>query len=337
MFSFIAVFCLAGCGNEESSDNTKTEQKKDDQNGSSDTDKKKKEDGSSDKGSSDTGKDGKDKAEKTSGAEDKYSKYDTKKYIVKSKYTKNKPLIIEIDPGHGGDDSGSYGTHNGVTIIEKDLNIRIAKYLKRELSKYDNVKILMAREGDENPTIEQRVEKAGADNADVLISVHNNAKGGDFRYTDGTMVLAATGNLDAKKAEKDQKLGAYILRELKGLGIAERGLLLRYSENGETYENGKITDYYGIVRRCALKGITGIIIEHAYIDNQQDYENFLSTKKKLKNLAKADARGIAAFYRLVPVLREAERYETQTIKMVDEKEEHNVYTPISFELNKIDK
>ena len=46
--------------------------------------------------------------------------------------------------------------------------------------------------------------------------------------------------------------------------------------------------------RLAIKeGIPAIIIKHAYMSSEEDYKNHLTEWKDLKNLAKADAEGIA--------------------------------------------
>ena len=55
-----------------------------------------------------------------------------------------------IDPGHGqekGTDVGAVYTHDGVTVYERDINFKIATYLKAELEKYPNVKVYMTRSG----------------------------------------------------------------------------------------------------------------------------------------------------------------------------------------------
>lgn len=261
--------------------------------------------------------------------------------IQDCKYTKDNPLVIEIDPGHGGGDGGAEAVWNGETVLEKDVNLRLAVKLANQLRKFENVKVIMTREDDTASEIHERIAKAADDKADLVVSVHNNAYGKGFRYKDGCMVLAATGNLDEEKAKEDQLLGAYILRELAkagpdGAGPADRGLLLRYNEDGETYENGKLQDYYGVVRRSALAGFTGIVIEHGYLDNEKDYNNYLSTDEQLERLAEADARGIAAYYRLIPVKKETEKYKTQHIIMVDENDENTQYLKEEYDLNLLD-
>ena len=57
-------------------------------------------------------------------------------------------------------------------------------------------------------------------------------------------------------------------------------------------------DYYGIIRNPRNYGIPAVIVEHAYIDNQLDYNEFLSTDDKLKQLGIQDATAIAEFYGL---------------------------------------
>ena len=43
--------------------------------------------------------------------------------------------IIELDPGHGGNDSGAVGKTNDQPQ-EKDINLKIAKYITRTLKKF---------------------------------------------------------------------------------------------------------------------------------------------------------------------------------------------------------
>lgn len=85
---------------------------------------------------------------------------------------------VVIDPGHGGIDSGATG--NG--IIEKDLNLKISKYIYNRLKDL-GVDVKITRESDETLTPEQRVNRvlnAFGNSGDVLvISNHINAGGGD--------------------------------------------------------------------------------------------------------------------------------------------------------------
>ena len=88
---------------------------------------------------------------------------------------------IVIDAGHGGVDSGAVG--NG--IIEKDLNLKISKYIYNRLKDL-GVEVKITRETDESLTPEERVNRVlnafGNSNDVLVISNHINAGGGEFTY-----------------------------------------------------------------------------------------------------------------------------------------------------------
>ena len=217
---------------------------------------------------------------------------------AKKEADKIENLHIVLDAGHGGEESGAQTMANGETIFEKDLNLKIAKYLKEELEKYENVTVGMTRDNDATVGLSTRPNLAVGEGADVLISIHNNAYGEICEYDNGCTVLVSKGQYKEEIAKEGQKLGVNILHELSELGIKNRGLLLRTSEDGATYPNGTVKDYYAIVNAGIREGIPAIIIEHAFIDNKSDYNAFLSSDEKLRRLAKADARGIARYYQL---------------------------------------
>ena len=54
----------------------------------------------------------------------------------------------------------------------------------------------------------------------------------------------------------------------------------------------------GIIRNGVLEKIPSIIVEHAYLDNKNDYDNFLFSDEKIKKLAIADMKGIVNFFKL---------------------------------------
>ncbi len=82
-----------------------------------------------------------------------------------------KNLKITIDPGHGGSESGAIGC---LGDKEKDINLEIAKNLRSKLEKA-GAKVLMTREDDSYVGLNERVEKSNYFNADIFLSIHNNA------------------------------------------------------------------------------------------------------------------------------------------------------------------
>lgn len=226
-------------------------------------------------------------------------------------------LHIELDPGHGGVQSGAEAV-DGLTL-EKDINLKLAQALKKYLEKYENVKVFMTRDSDEDISLDKRIAIALEDNADIMISIHNNAAGSMVPYDNGSTILAANGNYQKDIAIEEQKLGVNLLYELSVLGLENQGIMIRDSEAGETYDNGKIADYYALIRAGILQKIPTIIIEHAFVDDEKDFGSYLSSDDKIEKLAEADAKGIARYYQL----RKKESGETsKALKDVDEKIVH---------------
>ena len=238
---------------------------------------------------------------------------------------KGKKITLVLDPGHGGSQSGA---EKG-DVKEKHLNLTIAKYLKEILeTDYKGVQVSLTRDEDDDIGLKERVEIASDREADMLISLHNNARGDNFEYKDGCTVLTAQGNYKPDLARQEQELACCILSELEKLGLNNRGILLRDSETGDTYEDGSVADYYAIVRTGLNMDLPSVIVEHAFMDEENDFENHLSSDEQLKELAQADAAGIARYFGLKSretgdILPPPANYEVTFFHMYDENPDHN--------------
>lgn len=219
-----------------------------------------------------------------------------------------------LDPGHGGPHPGCAYNYNGKTILEKDLNLKIAKYLKDELQKYkspngEDIVIHMTRNNDKScPTLAERVKFAKKKKAKAFISLHNNANETPQKNkVNGCMVLVTHSNYN-KLYKEEHNLGKSIIKELNNVGVKtakisnakgkNAGLLRKIATDGSKYPNGDKADWFGIVMRGVQNKIPAVIVEHAYMSNKNDYQKFLSSDEKLKKLAIADAKGIAKHYKL---------------------------------------
>lgn len=78
--------------------------------------------------------------------------------------------IVVVDAGHGGKDPGAVA--NG--LYEKDLNLTITKYLKEHFDG-DDIQVYYTRLEDTYPTLQERCDIANEVEADLFLSVHNNA------------------------------------------------------------------------------------------------------------------------------------------------------------------
>lgn len=204
-------------------------------------------------------------------------------------------MTICLDPGHGGSDSGAtaFGTK------ESDLTLKIAQYCKEELSKYD-VNVVMTRTTDTRLSeeaaldLKNRVEVAKKAGASYFISIHINsaansaAKGAEVYYpnTSGNKNLSSNG----------QNLAKAIQSQLAALGLYDRGIKIRNYTDGTTSSNPNSSDqdYYGVIRYAKQANITGLIVEHCFISNKEEFDKYLGSNAKLQQLGIADARGIVS-------------------------------------------
>ena len=210
---------------------------------------------------------------------------------------KEKIFRVVIDPGHGGNDTGAfYQTEEG-RIHEKTVNFKIAKYLKRELKQYNNIKVIMTRNKDVFLYPKERAIFAIKKKADLFVSLHNNTLVGAGGPASGFQVVVPLGNYKKEIGKAGQRLGCNIAYELSQVGLKNNGLLMRASRDN-SYENGRPADYYAIIRKLVEKDIPSVIIEHGFIDNKDDFYDFLCTKEQLQKLGQADARAIARYLKV---------------------------------------
>lgn len=204
-------------------------------------------------------------------------------------------MTICLDPGHGGSDSGA----NAFGAKESDLTLKIAQYCKEELAKYD-VNVVMTRTTDTRLSeeaamdLKNRVEVAKKAGASYFISIHINsaansaAKGAEVYYpnTSGNKNLSSNG----------QNLAKAIQNQLAALGLYDRGIKIRnYTDGTTSYDpTSSDKDYYGVIRYAKEANITGLIVEHCFISNKDEFDKYLGSNAKLQQLGVADARGIVS-------------------------------------------
>jgi len=95
-----------------------------------------------------------------------------KKSKVSSKPQQFRDLVIAIDAGHGGEDSGARGKKG---TREKDAVLAIARRLAALVKKEPGMKPVLIRDGDYYIGLRKRIEKARKHRADLFISIHADA------------------------------------------------------------------------------------------------------------------------------------------------------------------
>lgn len=222
-------------------------------------------------------------------------------------YKAGSGLVVVIDAGHGGYDGGAESTFNGVTYLEKYMNLKIAQACRDELQKYYGVTVYMTRDDDTFVKLGDRTAYAKSVGADVFVSIHNNSS--ESGAANGATVFYPNSNYNASIGSTGEGLAQSILNNLTQFGLKNNGVQIRNSESGDTYADGSLCDYYNVIRGSKKHGFPGLIVEHAFLSNQSDAEKYLNSDAKLTALGVADAKGIAAYYGLSVGTGQLERQE----------------------------
>ena len=214
--------------------------------------------------------------------------------------TRNTNLVVALDPGHDSSHAGA--SANGVR--EEVLTLKIAQYCKAELEKYAGVSVYMTRTsaacphpgGSSAKDIEQRVADAVKAGASIYVSIHlNSSKSSSAK---GAEVIYPNSSWKPQVGADGKRLAKLIEDELVGIGLERRAIYSKNTTIGETYEDGSISDYFTVQISAKEHGIPGIIVEHAFVTNSSDVNNYLNNETGLKKLGVADATGIAKYFGL---------------------------------------
>lgn len=177
-------------------------------------------------------------------------------------------FIICIDPGHGGTDIGSnYGDRE-----EKIDNLKYATIVFEELSKRDNIKVIMTRtDNDTYLDNQERAEFANSAGADLYIALHRN-------HSVDSTACGVEIWIQNEKDVVDEVLGYKLKEKLKEVGIQrDRGVHSGYTN--DTQNNFQIIEYTNMP--CC-------IVELGFISNDEDNKLFDANYEKYA-VAIADA------------------------------------------------
>jgi len=222
-----------------------------------------------------------------------------------------KIAAVIVDPGHGGKDPGAVGEHtiNGkkIKLQEKDITLKVSGLLYEQLVKgFPDKKIMITREGDTYPTLEERVNKANSldlkDNeAIIYVSVHANynfnrkARGYEVWYLDPEHKRQV---LDKKSLNSPAEIFG-ILNEMMEEEFNRESILIADSISkrfldvfGERLPSrGLKAEEWFVVRKARMPSV---LVELGFVSNEEDAKMFLDDKE-LQKFSDALYLGIADF------------------------------------------
>jgi N-acetylmuramoyl-L-alanine amidase len=90
----------------------------------------------------------------------------------KSAPPSRRPIIIALDPGHGGEDPGAIGRRG---TREKDVTLAIARKIRALIDREPGMRTMLTRDDDYFVPLNVRVQKARRVQADLFVSIHADA------------------------------------------------------------------------------------------------------------------------------------------------------------------
>ncbi len=231
---------------------------------------------------------------------------------------KSKPVIV-LDPGHGGVDPGATSIGG---VYEKDIVFAFSQTLKAKLEATGRYRVVMTRETDIFVPLQDRVDLARKEHADILMSVHADAidrkhhlaLAGEIRgasiYTlseEASDELAKLTAANENKADvlagaevagvNDDDLASILIdlmhRETKNLSVSfARQLLSNLKGNVElTAKPHRFANF----RVLKAQDVPSVLLELGYVSQKED-EKSLTSEEWRSKVADAIVRSISAFF-----------------------------------------
>jgi N-acetylmuramoyl-L-alanine amidase len=178
-------------------------------------------------------------------------------------------LKVFLDPGHGGTDPGALWGG----IKEKDITLYVGLKTRQYLEQqFLGVVVAMSRATDKTLTLKQRTDMANEWEADLLLSIHVNAGGGDGYEDFVYNKLSVSSDTNKKRMKFHEEM-------IKVINDKDRG--------------AKFANFH-MLRESNM---TAWLTENLFIDNPGDNAK-LKNKAFLDALAQGHANGIAKAYGL---------------------------------------
>jgi len=175
-------------------------------------------------------------------------------------------LIIAIDPGHGGSESGAISPTG---LEEKEINLRYAGYVADYLRKA-GAAIVLTRSIDTTLTIQQRIATARLAQAHLYLWLHNNSVGPEVD------AIRVRGTSTYFYVPQNRALAEKVYYQLRQIGLAPYGCIQ------ESYTVTRVPD------------MLAVLVEGAFMSHPED-ERWLMQSTFLRRLAAAVGQGVMDF------------------------------------------
>ncbi len=227
-----------------------------------------------------------------------------------------RPLVIAIDPGHGGQDPGAVGPTGK---REKDITLAVARELARQINATPGLKAYLTRDSDVFIPLPMRAQKARAAKADMFVSIHADAAENRAATGSSVYVLSTKGASSqrarwlADKENAADLVGGVRLQQTEGtlanvlLDLAQSGYM-KASEDaaghvlgglkriGKNHKPNIERANFAVLRTSDMPAM---LVETAFISNP-DEERRLMDPAYQRQIAGAVLDGVHTFFSRQP-------------------------------------
>src|SRR5690625_4337141 len=224
-----------------------------------------------------------------------------------------RPILIAIDPGHGGEDPGAIGP---LGTREKDVVLQIGRKLQQLIDAQPNMRAYMTRDGDFFVPLHVRVQKARRVQADLFVSIHADAWIKPTARGSSVYALSQNGAsstaarwLANKENEADMVGGLNVKSHDKQVAQVLLDLSTAAQINDSLKVGSQVLSNIGQINRlhknqveranfAVLRApdIPSILVETAFISNPEE-ERLLRSSSHQEKLAKAILSGIQGYFK----------------------------------------
>jgi N-acetylmuramoyl-L-alanine amidase len=198
--------------------------------------------------------------------------------------------FVVIDPAHGGTDRGVKLSDNE---YEKDITLKIALLMQKELQAMGNVRIRLTRTTDQNVSLPERVKVTPTSGTGIFVSLHVNAAFGKEAagyevYFPG-FSAAPSGQNTAAVILKDMATNKSLNESVALSQSILQNLQIVFPGKDRQLRNAPVLILEGLA-------VPAVAVEIGFATNRVDKKTLIDERGK-KNIAQALSRGIKDFLR----------------------------------------
>lgn len=225
-------------------------------------------------------------------------------------------IIVAIDPGHGGKDTGARGATG---TYEKDVTLSVARNLAAQINRQPGMQAFLTRDSDFFIPLERRYQIAREHNADMFVSIHADAFINSDAKGSSVWVLSSRGKSNEAARwladrenradliggvsldDKNDNLAAVLLDMQQGWAVQASqsiagNVLKALGKLGPTHR-GYVERANFVVLRSP--DVPSILVETAFITNPGE-ERKLKNPEHQQALAQAVMGGIRNYFEATP-------------------------------------